>query len=80
MNPSGAAANAKRLEAEKIAGGKTFKVGQAVSVRIYDETPPELAKVLHVEVGGWYGNIVRVQFADGSSRRVVASRVTRRKA
>ena len=78
-NYAKAAANVKRLESEKVAGGKTFKVGQTVNVRLYDGAAPSPCFVVSMETSGLYGNIVRVQFEDGSQRRVVAARGTKRK-
>lgn len=78
-SPQAAAANAKRLEGEKVAGGRTFRVGQRVNVRIYDGAHPRPATVLATETGGGYGNIARVRYADGTVERVVVARVTKAK-
>lgn len=72
-------ANVARIEAEKRDGAKTFRAGQKVTVNPGDGTDPAPATVVELETGGRYGNIVKVRFADGTEKRVVASRVTKRK-
>ena len=79
QSPQAAAANSKRLEGERIAGGKTFAVGQAVNIRLYDGAELTRGTVLGVETGGWYGNIVLVRMPGGETRRIVAARVTKAK-
>ncbi len=78
-NPKAAAANAARIDAENKQGGKVFKVGDKINVRIHDGASPVPSVVEGMETGGWYGNIV-VCTINGEQRRVSVQRVTRRKA
>jgi hypothetical protein len=71
--------NVARIEAEKRDGARMFRVGQPVFVRVLEGIDPIPGKVLAVETGGYYGNVVRVELSTGHTKRVVASRVLRRK-
>jgi len=71
-------ANAERIEADRIASGKTFAVGQPIYVRWLEDAPLHACVCLAMHVAPDIGNCVVCEF-EGVVRRVVASRVTKRK-
>ena len=77
-DPRKAAANAARIDAENKQGGKTYKVGQPIWVRITSDGPPIPSVVDAMHTGGLYGNLVGCK-VNGEARRITVARITKRK-
>lgn len=77
-NNAKASANIARIEADRVAGGRHYEPGTRVLVRWHDGAPEIETTVVQTITTALYGNLIVCEVG-GFTRRVVASRVKKRK-